>query len=125
MIEDAVLIAERIGQLMKVLKEPLDRSDVRRLMDELDFRQQWLIESAEMVAQTQFILDEASEKAKNELLKDTVDVPATQFKVALAAATKHERRLSKLAEQLHADLGKQIGGIITLLSTEKQLMMIR
>jgi hypothetical protein len=125
MVEDAVLIAQRIGELMTTLKEPLNRGDVRDLMTELDFRQQWIIEVAEMVAQTQFILDEANEREQAKLLQDTVDVSATQLKVALAGATKHERRLAKLAESLHSDLGKQLDGIRTLLSTEKQLMAIR
>lgn len=125
MIEDAVLIAQRIRFLMDSLKKPLNREDVRSLMDEYDFRGQWLIESSEMVAQTQWILDTKSETAKFELLRDTVDVSATVFKVGLAAATKDERRLYKLAEQLHSDIGRQMDEIRTLLSTEKELMKIQ
>jgi hypothetical protein len=114
-------LIEEIGELYQSIKEPLDRSNTG-LMNELDYRCQWLARSVELLADAQLILDTKRGKVAEEFIGTTEGWNVV--KMIIESRTKDEKRLVLLAEKLNSTLTHQIDAIRSLLSFEKQSLKL-
>jgi hypothetical protein len=96
------------------IKMPLDRTP-EGLLQELDNRGQWLARSAELVAEAQYILDEARGRVAEKYLKSS----ATVLREMINRDTASENRLRILADRLNATLTHQMDEVRSILSFEK------
>ena len=112
-------LAEEVNELYTAIKEPLDRTPAG-LMQELDNRGQWLARSAEILADAQILLD----AKRGEVAESYFGTEESWniIKHVIEAKCKDEKRLYLLAERLNATLSRQLDGIRSLLSYEKEQM---
>jgi hypothetical protein len=114
-------LIEEIDKLYKSIKEPLDRSN-QGLMNELDYRCQWLARSAELMADAQILLD----KKRGDVAESFINSEQgwNVVKMLIESQTKDEKRAYALAERLNATISHQIDAIRSLLSFEKQSLKL-
>jgi hypothetical protein len=110
--------ATEIGQLFDTLKKPLDRAP-SGMMDELEYRIEWLARSAELLADAQHAYDKARGEAAEAAWK--LSLNATQGRDYITGQCADANRLLTLADKLNSTLVHQIDAIRTMLSYEKML----
>lgn len=108
-------LGTEIRELYASIKLPLDRTP-EGLLAELDFRGQWLARSAELVAEAQYVLDEARGRVAEKYLKSS----ATVLREMINRDTASENRLRILADRLNATLTHQMDEVRSILSFEKE-----
>jgi len=111
-------LAEELAMLYESIKAPINKGNPTGLVDDLDYRCQWLARSAELVADAQWYVDQAQGHAADGIETGT---PWSLAKILIESKTADESRLLKLAERLNATLTHQIDSIRSVLSFEKQL----
>jgi hypothetical protein len=114
-------LLEEISTIYQSIKEPLDRKP-EGLMNELDFRCQWLARSVELLADAQLILD----TKRGEVAETFIGTEQSWnvVKMLIESRTKDEKRLVLLADKLNSTLTHQIDAIRSLLSFEKQSLKL-
>lgn len=113
-------IAEEMALLYAEIEKPLAKGNPIGLMDDLDYRSQWLARSAEILGECQFVYDRARGEAASEATAQGLSGNVAKDFITGQCAT--ENRLLLLAERLNSTLVHQIDAVRTLLSYEKQYM---
>jgi len=112
-------LVKEIEYLYESLKKPFARSG-QELMDDLDYRCQWLARSAELLAEAQYHVDKRRGEEAERVAR--MDINTTLAKEIINGATANERRVLMQAEKLNSTLGYQIESIRSLLSFIKEEM---
>jgi DNA-binding SARP family transcriptional activator len=111
--------AEELAQELKSLYDslgPFDRGNIEGLMADLDYTNQWLSRSAELLAEAQYHHD----KARGDASENHMDATATLLRELLGRDCASEARMLKLAERLNATLCHRIDSLRSLISLEKE-----
>lgn len=111
--------ADEMSGLYDSIKNPIAR-DPEGLLNELDYRCQWLARSAEILADCQGESDKARGEAAEKAY--SMGFGGNLAKDFIAGLCHEQARMLKLAEKLNATLVHQIDSIRTMISYEKQQM---
>ena len=118
---EALELANELKNLYDSLKG-LPKGEPERLLDELDYANQWLARSSVLVAEAEKVLNtKRGEVASKHFLNN---ISATYLKEFLAQECSDEQRLYRLAERLNSTLSKRIESIRSALSYEKYLSSV-
>lgn len=110
-----------IDRPYKSIKEPFDRTP-EGLINELDYRSQWLARSAELFADAQRHLDVKRGQESERCFAQAI--PASTARDIIAGNSSMENKVFTLAERLNATLTHQIDALRSILSFEKQGMAL-
>ena len=104
--------------LYEEIEKPLAKGDPVGLMDDLDFRSQWLARSAQLLGDVQRMYD----VKRGEAAQDAADrgLGGNLARDFIAGVCADENRLLTLAERLNSTLVHQIDAVRSMLSYEKQ-----
>lgn len=111
------MILEEISGLYDSLKNPVAR-DPEGLLNELDYRMQWLARSAEIVAECQKTSDIARGVAAEKAYE--LGYSGNLAKDYITGVCSEESRILRLAEKLNSTIVHQMDSIRTMISFEKQ-----
>lgn len=109
-------LADELTMLYQSIKEPISKGNPAGLVDDLDYRCQWLARSAELVADAQYYVNK---KMGEVARKAEVGTAWSVIRAQMESESADEVRLLKLAERLNATLTHQIEAIRSVLSFEK------
>ena len=113
---DPEKIAQDIAMLNDTISQPLPKGNVEALMEEADYRSQWLARVSEMEADAQRVVD----VKRGEIAERNPDMTATLLREKLASGTADETKLVFLTRRTYTTMVTQIDVIRSMISYEKE-----
>jgi len=117
----ALELAERLTILYDSLG-PLPTNDAPEIKMDIDYCNQWLVESARLVGEAQALYDRERGEAA-EVLAGRDDLSASMQRLVIDGKASENKRLLVQADRLNAALTHRINSGLTLLSFEKQALI--